>query len=337
MAHVLVTGSTGFIGRNLVERLVARGDAVRCLIRKPTQHGFLGSLRVEYIGGNILAPESLALALQGVEVVYHLAGATEVVSPREYALGNITGNCNIAQACAGVSRPPTVVYVSSLAAAGPALAGRPLRESDPPAPVSEYGRTKLQGEHRFRAVADRVAVTVVRPPSVFGPWDFHTLRLFRAVRWRINCVPGGRDIRLSWVYVGDLVAALILAAERGARLRPVEQGPDDEQGIYYAALDEQPTLAEVGRLAASALQMQLWHTFYVPGPILRLFARVNTLRAWITRRPILLSSDKIQEGLAGSWLCAADKAKQELGFTCRMGLVEGFERTAAWYRANGLL
>jgi nucleoside-diphosphate-sugar epimerase len=292
---------------------------------------------VEYVVGDVLEPESLGAPLRGVDVVYHLAGGTAVASPREFARGNDTGNRQVAQACARRSFPPTVVYVSSLAAAGPTSADRPLRESDPPAPVSEYGRTKLQGEQHFRAVADRVPVTVVRPPSVFGPWDRHTLRLFRTVKGHVNFVPGGRDVRLSWIYVEDLVEALLLAAERGQRLLPVEQGPERGRGIYFVALDERPTLAEVGRLAADTLHKRLWHTFYVPGPICRFFAQANTLLACLTRRPILLSADKLREGLAGSWLCVADKARQELGFRCRVGLAEGFRRTVDWYKAKGWL
>ncbi len=123
MTRVLVTGGTGFIGRALLARLLQRGDRVRCLLRGArrdrTRPDLLRPQDVEYMAGDVLDPASLERALADVQVVYHLAGATVVRSWREFALGNDVGNRNVAEACAAPSRP-VVVYVSSLAAAGPA-------------------------------------------------------------------------------------------------------------------------------------------------------------------------------------------------------------------------
>ena len=65
----------------------------------------------------------------------------------------------------------------------------------------------------------------------------------------------------------------------------------------------------------------------------------HVIDAWVTftRHPRLLTADKMRDMLAGSWACATEKAKAELGFMCAVGLREGFARTVAWYREHGWL
>lgn len=327
---ILVTGATGFIGQRFVQALLDRRESVRCLVRAARP----GLLRgAELVLGDVLRPQSLAKALTDVDVVYHLAGATSVRHPAEYRRVNTVGTQHLAAACAAMARPPVVVYLSSLAAAGPALADRPRRESDLPAPVSRYGQSKLAGEQALRVVADRVPTTVVRAVAVFGPGDVHTVRLFRAAKMGVNGVPGSGDVRLSWVYVEDVVRSLLLAAERGARITR----DDPAAGTYFVALDDRPTLREIGELAGRLVGAPGVRTVALPPPFCRFWGHVIDLWVSLTGKPRLLTSDKMRDALAGSWTCETDKARRELGFTAEVGLEEGFTRAVAWYRAQGLL
>jgi nucleoside-diphosphate-sugar epimerase len=282
--------------------------------------------------GDITRPETLPGALLGVDVVYHLAGATLVRHPVEYRRVNSTGTRHLAEACAAAARPPVVVYLSSLAAAGPAIDGRPREESDPPAPVSKYGMSKLAGERWLAAVAGRVPVTVVRAASTFGPGDANALRLFKAARLGLNGVPGSPDVRLAMIYVEDVVRALLLAAERGRRL-----DGDGQRGVYFAAMDQQATLGDLGQLAGAAVGQPRVKTVGLPRAFARFWGRCIDLAIALTGQTRLLMYDKIREAYAGSWTCRTDKAKAELGFACRIGLAEGFTRTVAWYREHGWL
>ncbi|MBM4069240.1 MAG: NAD(P)-dependent oxidoreductase [Planctomycetes bacterium] len=335
MARVLVTGATGFIGRNLVERLVKGGDQVVCLLHRRGAENFFAPLQVEYVRGDLLTPGSLDPVLPGVDIVYHLAGATLVLSAKEFARGNTEATRLLAEACARQERPPRVVFVSSLAAAGVAPADRPLTEESPAAPVSEYGRSKLAAEQHLRAVADRVPITIVRPPIVFGPWDPLTVILFKIVRLGINFNAGLKDYRLAWIHVADLVEGLVKAARNGEHLPPDTRTAPPGRGIYFMAMDEMRSLREASELTARALKRKMLAFIYFPAFLCRFLAKVNDRIAQRISRPSLMVPDKIAEGLAGSWMCSSDKAKRELGFSCHFQLEAGLRMLAQWYRKHG--
>src|SRR5262245_3824487 len=142
MTKVLVTGATGFIGSKLTERLLADGDEVTCLVRNPARAEALSRLGARLVQGDVRDAQSVRTAVGDTQIVYHLAGIISAFHSQEMTATNVTAFRNVAEACADRSTPPTILYVSSLAAAGPAIAGRPRVESDPAAPVSNYGRSK---------------------------------------------------------------------------------------------------------------------------------------------------------------------------------------------------
>jgi nucleoside-diphosphate-sugar epimerase len=145
-----------------------------------------------------------------------------------------------------------------------------------------------------------------------------------------NIVPGDRGQRLSFIYVDDIVLALTQAALQGERLANDEARPD--QGVYFVALDEHPTMGELGHLAGIALGGIPARPLVVPAWLSQLTGHVNDFLARLTMQPKLITSDKMREALAGSWLCSSDKAKRHWGFTCRIGLADGFQKTVQWYR-----
>ena len=333
MARVLVTGGTGFIGRHLVRRLAERGDRVRCLVRDPRRASVSAAPAVEYVQGDVTASDSLDAAVSGMEVVYHLAGATLPVRRSDYPEVNAEGTRRLAEACTRRENPPVFLYVSSLAAAGPARDDRPLTEDCPPQPVSEYGRSKLAAERYLRGLAGKLPITVLRPPSVFGPGDPYTFKLFRLARWGVMLVPGRRVFRLSWIDVADLIEAMLLAALRGRRL----DSASEETGVYFVALDERPTIAELTQLLAETAGRRRLRTFHVPIFLGPLGAYINDLRSRLTGRAYWLNPDKLREAVAGSWICDPSKAKRELGFACQTDLASGLRAASRWYHDHGWL
>ena len=338
MTKVLVTGASGFIGTHLVAALASRGDQVTCFVRKTSKVDRLQARGMRLVYGDVTDPQSLPAAVAGQQVVYHLAGCTRARNQREFFEVNCRGAAHIAQACAAQDRPPTLIHVSSQAAAGPAVEGRPRVESDPAAPVSQYGRTKRLGECAVEKLAHRVPITVVRPPMVLGEGDQLGLSLFRSVvRFHVHLTPGGRSPRFSLIHADDLVHLLILAAERGRRLPPGDGHSHPAcQGYYFAACEQDPTYADLGRLVAESVGCRV---LVIPTamPVVRLLAAMGEVISHVWHQPPVLNLDKAREIAAGSWLCSAQAARDELGFAVGAPLIERLRQTTEWYCREGWL
>ncbi|MGA2796310.1 MAG: NAD-dependent epimerase/dehydratase family protein [Thermoguttaceae bacterium] len=339
MAKVLVTGASGFIGSHLTSALVARGDEVTCLVQKTSRIEGLNRLGVLLVYGDVTQPESLMPAVAGQDIVYHLAGLTLALAKRQFFRVNQGGIGNIARACAAQGSPPVLVVTSSLAAAGPALDGRPKIESDPAEPVSAYGQSKRAGEKEAESFADRVPTTIVRPSIVLGERDRLGLPMFRSVnRFGIHVVPSRRRPRFSLIHAADLVELMILAAQRGKRLPATScSGSQAGQGYYFAACEEDVVYDDLGHLIGRALGRRRVFPLRVGKPTVWIVAAAVEAASQIMRRPLYLHIDKAREITAGSWICSPQKAVEDLGFSVKAPLVERLRQTAEWYRSEGWL
>ncbi len=144
--RALVTGGSGFIGSNLVDRLLAEGVQVKCLVRSRTNLTWLSKKPLTLVPGDFFDPASLATAVADTDVVLHVAGATRAVRRAEYFRGNLATTSNLLQACQEYGpEHQKFLFISSLAAAGPS-SGDPLTEDEEPRPVSAYGESKLAAE-----------------------------------------------------------------------------------------------------------------------------------------------------------------------------------------------
>lgn len=339
LRRVFVTGASGFIGGHLVDALTARDIRVRCLVRSTSPVHRLQNPLVELVECPLDDPVLLRRAVEGIDVVFHLAGLTHARRASELFDVNGKATATLADACRAVPTPPRLIHLSSLAAAGPPPHGAVVRdESHPPTPISEYGRSKRQGEIEIQKRANHLRCTVIRPGFVFGPYDQSLAMISRAIyRGNLHLVIGFRTPPLSLIYVQDLIKLLMLAAERGEHLRADPGGGYSPQGYYFACHDSEfPTYWDLGQRLGAALDRRV-----VVWPLWRWFghtaAGVNVLVHRMRHRATHFNVDKVREATARSWASSSAKARTQLQFDPSDDLDAQLRATAEWYIQNGWL
>lgn len=319
--QAVVTGGGGFIGSHLVEALLQRGDEVVCLERPGASAGWLEGMPVRFEAGGVEDVQLLRSAMRGADTVFHLAALTEAATPAELYAVNTEGTRRVLQAAAAQPRPPRVVLVSSLAALGPCRAGEPLSPDSVPCPLSHYGQSKLLAEAIAHAFADRVPVTVLRFPSVYGPRERAVLTFFRMVRYGIAVSIGRWDREVSMLYVADAVHALLAAA-----------GAARAVGRTYCVAHPDPVswhrFAEAAGQAVGRAPVRIT----VPPVVARGVAAAAELAARLGRRAAILNRERVRELTQARWVCDPTRAISELGFSPRYSVEQGATATVAWCR-----
>ncbi len=318
----LVTGATGFIGSHLTEALRARGVEVTALARSAKKAEALRPLAVRVVLGGLDDVVALSKAVEGQDVIYHVAGVISALGPADFMASNRDGTRNLVEAVKVSGRGPRFILVSSMAAAGPSPRGRPLKGDEPPHPVTSYGRSKLAAEEAVRASG--LPWTIVRPPMVYGPRDREVLKVFRLARIGIAPVFGDGTQELSAVHGADLAEALIAAATSPTTLRR----------IYYASHPDVFTSTHFVRSVAGAMGRPVAVLRVTHGVGRRLLS-ITEAAARIVGRPTILTTDKANEFFQPAWTGDPAPLTRDSGWRATRDLNTGLAETWRWYRNAG--
>ena len=324
---ILVTGATGFVGSHLVDRLVEQGRSVRCLVRKSSNLRYVKDPSLELAYGGLDESTDWDEAIADVDTIYHVAGTTFARRAQDYFTTNHQGTETIlAEALKRRDQIKRFVYISSLAAVGPGVDGRPVNEDALPAPITPYGRSKLAAEEAVRAVSDLLPVTIVRPPAVYGPRDYGIFEFFKAVKGGMFPMIGRRDKRVSLMHARDLCEGIILAGESEASIGRT----------YFISSEDDYSMRAVADLMA-ALMHKRAREIAIPKSIAYVVAILAEGAAAILRKPPVINRDKVTDLSQTSWSCSIERAKSELGYMPKVQLEDGLRETIEWYKREGWL
>ncbi|GKS69940.1 nucleoside-diphosphate-sugar epimerase [Nitrosomonas sp. PY1] len=273
---VAVTGATGFIGKNLTEKLIADGYKVRALGRKyqPSNES------IQWIQGDLGNSVALNYLVRDVSAVIHCAATVRGGSFKEFSDINIQGTRNLLEAI--VQQPQSIrfLYISSLAARQPEL--------------SWYAQSKYLSEQALYQYSDRLNWTVFRPTAVYGPGDKELKPLFQSMRRGLLPVVSGIHNRFGLLHVKDLVAAMLcwLSSEKPVR------------GIFELD-DGTPTGYDYQSL--SDLVQREWRRpvrcISIPDPLIRGIAFLNLALSKLLRYSPMLTPGKVNELQHTNWVC----------------------------------
>lgn len=324
--RALVTGATGFVGANVVRRLLERGVQVRALVRATSSPETLEGLDVERCVGDLRDAASLARALDGMHVCFHVAADYRlwVPDPEAMIAQNAAGTRSLIDTAvrAGVER---VVYTSSVATVK-IPAGRSGVETDWLAPedaIGVYKRSKVLAEQEALAAAQEGApVVIVNPSAPFGPWDVKPTPTGAIVE---RYLKGGLDGRgyiatgLNVVDVRDCAEGHLLAAEKGV------------PGERYILGGENVTLQQILELLADITGGK--PPFKVPRALAWTAALLDEFVTGTLRGKTPKATREALKMARYTMWFDSSRAHRELGFTSRPARA-ALEAAVEWCRAH---
>ena len=298
---VLVTGSSGFAGRNLSNLLSRLGCRVRCFVRSKNDF-FAKEPGTTPVVGDIQDYQSILDSLKGVDVAFHLAAITLIPETRAKTFNtfatNALGTLNFLMA-AKAQDVPKLVYVSTCHVYGK-QEKLPITEDTAPKPIDIYSASKLSGESLALSFAEMhgMNISISRAFNHYGPYqrsDFLVpsiiLRLLRGERLAMGNPTPTRDFS----YVEDIVRGYALLAEKG---RSAE--------IYHFSSGEERSVQQ----------------------IVETIMKISGVKSEVHWNPDARRVDIPRS--VGDY----SKAEKELGWTPRVGFEDGMKKTVAWYRSQ---
>ncbi len=313
---ILITGANGFVGRALCQKACASNLSVKGMVR--SVQTLVPDVEPVVIG-EIDANTDWGSALQGINVVVHLAARVHIMDERAvdplqaFRKVNLDGTLNLAKqaALAGVQR---FVFISSIKVNGESThLGQPFRADDMPMPVDAYGISKREAEDALKRLAKETGmeIVIIRPPLVYG--EGVKANFYSMMRYLDKGVPlplGAIHNQRSLVALDNLVDLIITCF------------------THPAAANQTFLVSDGEDLSTSELLRRMSNALDKP-------ARLLPVPVWLLRLgAVLLGKQAVAQRLCGSLQLDISKTRQLLDWTPPVSVDEALRKTAQYYRSH---
>lgn len=323
---VLVTGTTGFIGKHLSRKLAERGYTVHAIYRSDKKISGMQHPNIIFFRGDITDTESLSAAMKGCEYVFHLAAYAKVWARNKNTFEEINyqGTINVLNT-AIKENVKKVVITSTAGVFGPSENESPVDEitvrSIPC--FTEYERTKELTDTLIRVkYSSLINVCTVCPTRVFGPGELSaansvTRMIHLYISGKFHWLPGNGRAIGNYVYVDDVAEGILLALEKGRSGECYILGGEN---VSFTGFFE-----EISRLTGSSYRL-----FSVPVFLLIFISRIMKLLADIFHLPPLITPGWVRK-YSYNWIVSSQKARNELEYQ-PVSFKEGLQATLMWIK-----
>jgi dihydroflavonol-4-reductase len=317
MAKYFITGSTGFVGHHLIQKLSSQKNEIFCLYRHkkaplPNTHA------VQWIKGDLLDINTYKDALKETDYVIHLAGLLSARRKEDYFRANVDGTASLLEACREVGATlKRFVHMSSIAVVGPNSSGALLKETDSCSPQTEYGKSKYQAEQVALSYSKTFPVVILRPTVIYGQGDLRGLKFLQSLNNPVSWLWISQIKTICLCHVTDVVKSCLLSVQK-----------DIESGEIFTISDpEVSTWETVWKTLEEILNDFLRQDAFLDNNLTLSFAEIesklNSIAPDIRRYQF--------------WACDTTKAQRILGFYPEMPFKKGAYDTISWYLGQGLL
>ena len=326
---VLVTGSTGFTGREVTKKLVAAGANVRAIVRPNSKLDDLENLGITWYKGDVFDADIVKQSAEGVNYIFHMAAAFREVKADDagYARVHVESTQLLAKEVLGKPEFKCFVHVSTVGVHGHIEIDR-ADEEYRYAPGDGYQRTKLDGELWIREFGDanNLPYSVIRPGPIYGPGDMRLLKVFKMAASGYLPIIGKGKCIYHLVHVDDLSNTILLAGIT----------PEALSEVLISACDEPIPLEEMCAVIADKIGKKKPKTvrlpilpFYIASDICKVICTPLGIAPPIYRRRVdFYTKDRKFDN---------SKIKRILDYEFKFNNDLGLEDTAKWYVNQGLL
>lgn len=299
---IFITGISGFLGSHLAEELYADGHEISAVCRQSSE---IPELNCRYNVERVilLNSESYKSLLEGVDVIYHVAGATSARGQEQFDLANVATTRALLAARKEIAPNSLFIFLSSQSASGPFDKG----------PISPYGKSKLLAEQIIKRSHNWI---IVRPPAVFGKRDTAMLPVFRMAKKGFFFSPRDNIAEVALIYIKDLVRFLIL----------LPSCPGAVRNTFLPAYEKLFSWKEFHKVLQEASDKRVYH-IRIPRFVVRLAGYLSEFYGNIRGETRIFDRYKAAEFLARGWNLDRDTAYDITGWKPETSITQALRET----------